>query len=48
VVVKDAFEQLMETLRWSTTVFGGVDTHFSGEDPDEEWFQTHCPHLYRE
>jgi hypothetical protein len=47
MVVKDAFEQLLETLRWRATAFGGVDAHFAGEDENEEFFQLNCPHLYR-
>lgn len=46
-VLADAYQQLIETLRWRATAFGGVDEHFAGEDENEAFFQKNCPHLYR-
>lgn len=43
----DAFNQLIETLRWRRDSFGGVDKSFAGDDPNEEFFQINCPHVYR-
>ncbi len=47
MVVTDAYQQLIETLRWRATAFGGVDAHFAGPDANESFFQANCPHLYR-
>ena len=47
-VVADAYEQLIETLRWRNTAFDqGIDQLFPNlVDPNEEFFQINCPHAY--
>jgi hypothetical protein len=47
--VKDAFDQLLATLKWRASAYDvGVEAMFNnGVDPNEDFFQFNCPHCYR-